>query len=107
MLSATSELPDASPRGHVRGSAALLPWMVASEELVRPAGGGPSPPPSLSLMERLSAPTIFIHQALVYERALDAGRLRRALGAALALFPTLACRATRNEVSVLACLAGN
>lgn len=93
------------PAGPARGSAGLLPWTVTSEELVLPrgdgidgSGGRPAPAaPPLSLLERVSAPTIYIHQALVFDRALEAGRLRSALAAALALFPTLACRATRDE----------
>ena len=91
-----------SPAGISRGSAALLPWTVTSEELVLPSSTGSSgpapPPPPLSLNERVSAPLIFIHQALVFASALDAGRLRQALASALALFPTLACRAAKDEV---------
>lgn len=100
------EDPAALPPGKARGSAELLLWTVASEELVPPASTGasghePPPPPLLSLLElaRVSAPTIFIHQALVFEHALDAGRLRDALARALALFPTLACRAAKDEAS--------
>lgn len=95
-----------APLGIPRGSAELLPWTLTSEELVRPScstpsessSSSPAPLPQLSLIERVSSPTIFIHQALVYRHALDAGRLREALSCALALFPTLACRAAKDAV---------
>ena len=94
---------------------ALLPWIATSEELVRPAaavggnggGGGNSDggnndggaaAPPLSLVDRMAGPLAFINQALVFESALDAGRLRAALAEALALFPTLACRAAKDTV---------
>ena len=97
---------------HHRGSN-LLPWEVASEELVLPAAGSTGPAaaasaaPPLSLVDRLAAPLAFMHQALVFERPLDAGRLREALARTQALFPTLACRASQDEVragQLLKCL---
>ncbi|KAL4423757.1 hypothetical protein ABPG75_001058 [Micractinium tetrahymenae] len=85
---------------HRRGGA-LLPWEVTCEELIAPPGGGQgadaSPPPELSLVDRLAAPISFMHQALVFKQPLDGGMLRAALVQTLALFPTLACRASQDE----------
>lgn len=83
-----------------RGTAALLPWTVTAEELVPPPPGATAAAPSLelSVVDRIAAPTAFLHQALVFERGLDATTLRAALVEALALFPTLACRATKDQV---------
>lgn len=82
----------------------LLPWEVTIEEAVLPAGraatiaAAAAPPPPLSLVDRLAAPLSFMHQALVFQQPLDADKLRQALAQALALLPTLACRATQDEV---------
>ena len=104
--------------GGTRGSA-LLPWAIASEPIAWPAAsdasgsssGGGGPPigeaPALSLVDRMAAPTGFMHQALVFERALDAERLQAALSAALALLPTLACRATKDQVCLCSCQASS
>lgn len=87
--------------GAHRGSPALLPWTAAAEHLVQPTVQPPAaaPPPQLSLVDRLAAPAAFLHQALVFDRALDARALRAALAEVLALMPTLACRATKDVVS--------
>ncbi len=92
----------------------LLPWDVISEELVAPADGGPCPAakspdsgggpgtaaglPALSLVDRLAAPTAWMHLALVFAQPLDGDQLRDALAQALTLFPTLACRANQDVV---------
>ena len=93
-----------------RGST-LLPWSVVSEELVAPAGGAdtaaaplagggtPAGLPALSLVDRLAAPTAWMHLALVFAQPLDGHKLRDALAHTLTLFPTLACRASRDAVS--------
>ncbi len=104
-----SAAPSMTQPGHALGGS-LLPWVVTSEQTVRPAetsgsggGGGVAPVVGerglrLSLVDRIAAPTAFMHQALVFERTLDAERLRSALAEALTLLPTLACRATKDEV---------
>lgn len=90
-----------------RGGSLL--WRVESEELVRPrppsastdstdTAAPPPPPPRLSLVDRIAAPSAFMHQSLIFAAPLDAARLRSALAEALALFPSLACRATQDEV---------
>lgn len=85
---------------HEHRGGGLLPHDVTSEELVAPegAGAGSAALPALSLVDRLAAPTSFMHQALVFEQPLDGGRLRAALAQTLVLFPTLACRASMDEV---------
>lgn len=76
----------------------LLPWEQTGEEVVRPAGGGSSAPPPLSLVDCLAAPTFFMHQTFVFGQPLCADKLWAALAQALAAFPTLACRAVQDEV---------
>lgn len=82
----------------------MLPWVAASEQMVHPSSsggdgsGGGGAAPALSLVDRIAAPTAFMHQALVFERMLDAARLQSALAEALTLLPTLACRATKDKV---------
>lgn len=86
----------------------LLPWVAMSNETVKPAAAdgnasnatatAAAPPPPLSLVDRCAAPAVFIHQALVFARPLDATKLRAALEESLQLFPTLACRAAQDEV---------
>ena len=97
--------PSSSAR-EARGSPELLPWTVSQETLVQAAAlppaaaAAPPPPPALSVVDRTSA-VIFIHQTLVFERALDVARLSAALAEALALFPTLGCRLTKGKVGRL------
>lgn len=88
--------------GEVRGSAGLLPWTVTEETAVLPAAAAAPPPlPLLSVTERISSPTIFMHQTLVFKAALDAAKLRTALADSLTLFPSLGCRATKDAVRCL------
>lgn len=95
--------------GQTRGSSTLLPWTVTEETVIKPAAAAlgpdiaayPPPQPALSVIDRTSA-VLFVHQSLMFECCLDANKLADALGQALALFPTLGCRATKDTV----CLEG-
>ena len=92
--------------GAARGSPGLLPWIVTEEAMIKPAALPPAavtrppPQPALSVVDRTSA-VIFVHQILMFDWSLVATKLAGALGEALALFPTLGCRATRDMVGLI------
>eukprot|EP00879_Flechtneria_rotunda_P020299 GHRR01021347.1.p1 GENE.GHRR01021347.1~~GHRR01021347.1.p1 ORF type:complete len:459 (+),score=135.47 GHRR01021347.1:106-1482(+) len=77
------------------GSASLLLWTEVETGLI-----GPKQPtdhiPKLSVVDKIAAPSAFMHQALLYGNTLNPLQLCSAIAQVQTLMPTLSCRASKD-----------